>query len=63
MSRKKIDLLKIKQLEFIINSSEYKETLKEVCSDIIQGTSSAENEASVVSIFELELFLLVSSKG
>jgi len=59
LSTKKIDLLKIKQLEFIINSSEYKETLKEVCSDIIQGTSSAENEASVVSIFELELFSFI----
>lgn len=59
MGTKKIDLLKIKQLEFIINSNEYKETLKEVCSDIIQGTKSAENEASVVSIFELELFLFI----
>ncbi|MEA3352208.1 MAG: hypothetical protein U9Q33_00125, partial [Campylobacterota bacterium] len=59
MGTKKIDLLKIKQLEFIINSSEYKETLKEVCSDIIKGAKLAENEASVVSIFELELFSFI----
>lgn len=53
------EILKQKQLEFIINSNEYKDTLTEVCSDIIAGCKTAENEASVVSIFELELFSFI----
>jgi len=56
---KKLDLLKRKQLEYIINTPEYKDTLKEVCKNIIQGAKSAQSEASVVSIFELELFLFI----
>ena len=49
----------LKELELIINSKEYKDNLNKVCSDIISSCKNAENEASVVSIFELELFSFI----
>ena len=51
--------LEKKKLEFLLGSKEYKETLKEVCLDIIKGSESADNEATVVSVFELEIFTLI----
>jgi len=51
--------LEKKKLEFLLDSKEYKETLKEVCLDIIKGSESADNEATVVSVFELEIFTLI----
>ena len=51
--------LEKKKIEFLLDSKEYKETLKEVCLDIIKGSESADNEATVVSVFELEIFTLI----
>lgn len=59
MSKRHRDKLAKKKIEFIINSKEYEDSLKEVCNDIIKGSSSADNEATVVSIFELELFSFI----
>lgn len=50
---------KKKQLELIVKSPEYKELLKEVSQDISNESKKAENEASIVSIFELELFSFI----
>jgi len=59
MAKIKKDALKKKQLEIIIKSSEYTDALKEVSRDITKGSKKAENEASVVSVFELELFTFI----
>ena len=53
MSKTHRNKLQKKKIEFIINSREYEDSLKEVCNDIINGSTSADNEATVVSIFEL----------
>ena len=50
---------KIRQIEFLIQTPEYIELLKEVSSDISAKAKNAENEATIVSIFELELFSLI----
>ena len=47
---------KIKQIELLIQTSEYIELLKEVSSNISIEAKNAENEATIVSIFEIELF-------
>lgn len=52
---------KKKQLELIIQSSEYVELLKQVSQDIYNESRKAENEASIVSIFELELFSFINN--
>lgn len=59
MRKKRKDTLEKKKLEFLLDSKEYKETLKEVCLDIIKGSETADNEATVVSVFELEVFTLI----
>jgi hypothetical protein len=51
--------LKLKQIEFVIQSAEYPTLLKEVRDDIFRESKKAENEASIVSIFELELFSFI----
>ena len=48
--------LKLKQIEFVIQSELYSDSLKEVTDDIYNESKKAENEASIVSIFDLELF-------
>lgn len=50
---------KIKQIELLIQTSEYIELLKEVSSNISIEAKNAENEATIVSIFEIELFSLI----
>ncbi|MCD4677124.1 MAG: SAM-dependent methyltransferase [Desulfobacula sp.] len=59
MSNNIREKLKEKRIEYIINSTEYYEALSDVCKDIIRGAKSADNEATVVSIFELELFTFI----
>ncbi len=59
MSKKYRNKLKLKQIEYIINTDEYKAELKSVSADINNASKSAENEASIVSIFELELFSFI----
>ncbi|WP_029034074.1 Eco57I restriction-modification methylase domain-containing protein [Salinimicrobium terrae] len=56
-----LEKLKQKNLEFIIKSDEYSSILEEVSSDIVKACKSAENEATVVSIFELELFAFIKN--
>jgi hypothetical protein len=53
------NILKNKQLEFILSSKEYVTILNDVISDIVANSQKANNEASVVSIFELEVFSLI----
>lgn len=55
MSTSQKEKFKKKQLELIIQSPEYIELLKEVSQDIHNESKKAENEASIVSIFELEV--------
>lgn len=55
------DKLKLKQIELLIQTQEYSDLLKEVSDDIYQGSKNAENEASIVSIFELELFSFIKT--
>lgn len=53
------DVLKQKQLEFLIQTPEYTKLLADVCSDIVISAQRAPNEASIVTIFELELFSFI----
>jgi hypothetical protein len=48
--------LKEKGLDLVFNSSEYSEILAKVCKDISSLCLQADNEATVGSIFELEMF-------
>lgn len=52
---------KLRNIQYaaLFKSSEYKNQLKSTVKDIMQGCEKADNEASVVSIFELELFHLL----
>lgn len=50
------DILKEKQVEYILKSNEYKEIIKEMTENIISNCKKSANEASTVSIFELELY-------
>ncbi len=59
MSKKHRDNLKLKQIEFIIKTDDYKNELVELSEDIFSASLKAENEASIVSIFELELFSFI----
>jgi hypothetical protein len=59
MSTSQKEKFKKKQLELIIQSPEYIALLKEVSQDIHNESKKAENEASIVSIFELELFSFI----
>ena len=51
--------LKSKQVEFLRKSSEYLDALKDLCKDISEGSKSANNEASIESVFEIELFSFI----
>lgn len=51
--------LRKKQIEFVIQSAEYPLLLADVCNDIVKACKIATNEASIVSIFELELFSFI----
>jgi len=51
--------LKDKQIEFIVNSKEYKEAIEDLCTSIVEKSKEALNEATVVSTFELELFSFI----
>lgn len=50
---------KSKQIEYLFRTSEYTDLLKEVCTHITLESSRADNESSIVSIFEIELFSLI----
>ena len=51
--------LKNKRIEFLLGTTEYKQTLEEVTKTISSRVLSATNEATVVSIFEIELYSLI----
>ena len=59
MNKTKKIKFKIKQIESLIRTTEYAELLAEVSNDIYTESKKAENEASIVSIFELELFSFI----
>ena len=59
MDKTKKTKFKIKQIESLIRTTEYAELLAEVSIDIFTESKKAENEASIVSIFELELFSFI----
>lgn len=59
MDKIKKNKFKIKQIETLIRTTEYAELLAEVSNDIFTESKKAENEASIVSIFELELFSFI----
>lgn len=47
------------QIESLINTNEYLQLLYELSNDIYRESLKAENEASIVSIFEIELFSFI----
>lgn len=51
--------MKRKQIEFTLKTSEYKQSITELGQKIAKNSSLAKNEASVVSVFELELFSFI----
>ncbi|MFW5871719.1 MAG: Eco57I restriction-modification methylase domain-containing protein [bacterium] len=51
--------LKQQQIEFTIKSSDYKKELAKLSKDIFNEAKQALNEASIVSVFELELFSFI----
>ena len=51
--------LKSMQIESLINTNEYLQLLYELSNDIYRESLKAENEASIVSIFEIELFSFI----
>jgi len=51
--------LRLKQIESIIQMPEYNELLRDVCEEIISGSKVADNEATIVHIFEFELFSFI----
>jgi hypothetical protein len=53
--------LQSKKIELLLKTAEYARGLKDVCHDIVTACGSANNEASVVTIFELELFSLIKT--
>lgn len=59
MINNKISKLKSKQIDRLIQTREYEELIEEVCYNITTNASISENEASIVSIFELELFSMI----
>jgi hypothetical protein len=59
MDKTKKNKFKLKQIESLIRTTEYAELLAEVSNDIYTESKKAENEASIVSIFELELFSFI----
>lgn len=59
MEKTKKDKFKLKQIETLIQTNEYSELLIELSNDIFTESKKAENEASIVSIFELELFSFI----
>ncbi|WP_417431593.1 Eco57I restriction-modification methylase domain-containing protein [Halpernia sp.] len=59
MDKTKKNKFKLKQIELLIRTTEYAELLSEVSHDIYTESKNAENEASIVSIFELELFSFI----
>ncbi|MFN8259931.1 MAG: hypothetical protein U0X41_03220 [Chitinophagales bacterium] len=59
MDKTKKNKFKLKQIEALIRTSEYAELLSELSTDIYTESKKAENEASIVSIFELELFSFI----
>jgi hypothetical protein len=53
---KRYKKLREKQIEYIIKTKEYFDLLQEVVKNIANSVITANNESSIVSIFELELF-------
>ncbi|WP_270941625.1 Eco57I restriction-modification methylase domain-containing protein [Romboutsia lituseburensis] len=51
-----MDILKRKQIEFILKSSEYNLMLEEIKNNIITGCKKSTNEATTATVFELELY-------
>jgi hypothetical protein len=57
MKETTIKKLKDKQIEFLINQDDFSEGLKETANEIIEAVqASATNEATVASIFEINLY-------
>lgn len=61
MSEILVDSLKTKMISSIIKSKEYTELIKKLTSDIISNSKTAENEATVVSGFEIQLYGFVDN--
>ena len=61
---KKVEQRKLnkKQIEDVIKTSEYYDSLVNVSADIHDESKFAENEATIVSIFELELFSFIKEQ-
>lgn len=51
-----MDLLKKKQIEFILKSPEYNIMIEDIKNNIITGCRKSTNEATTATIFELELY-------
>jgi hypothetical protein len=60
MELAKISRFRSKQIEYQFRTNEYIELLKDVCTSISFESSTADNESSIVSIFEIELFSLIN---
>jgi hypothetical protein len=59
MSKDRLKGLKLKQVEYLIQTKEYKEELSIVGENIYKKCLEVANEASAVSVFELELFSFI----
>ncbi|MDR7208412.1 Eco57I restriction-modification methylase domain-containing protein [Flavobacterium piscis] len=59
MTKKNRDKLRLQQFEFIIKTDDYKAELSDLSNEISNASKKAENEASIVTIFELELFSFI----
>lgn len=59
MTKSSKDKFKLRQIESLISTSEYRELLIELSEGIGVESEKSENEASIVSIFEIELFSFI----
>lgn len=59
MNKDKLKGLKLKQVEYLIQTKEYREELTNVSQNIYKACLQVDNEASAVSVFELELFSFI----
>ncbi len=59
MTKRNRDKLRLQQIEFIIKTDDYKAELNDLSNEISKASKEAENEASIVAIFELELFSFI----
>lgn len=59
MKKSTQESLKHKSIEILLNTSEYRKSLTEAACTIRARSAEAPNEASVVSIFEIEIFAII----